>query len=361
MQCRTVPWDGTGFFFIFSARNRGFSGIMGGDDDGRRLFMKKEKYPVRKEFEFLEPVVMPMTIRGIRIDNLGLKLTWFLAPYDRFRVRLSSFRLRLRDGGRIKVHVFSPRFVKKPVPALVYYPGGGFMQTAAFAHKRNAAKMAAGAKCKVFLVHYRLAPKHPFPTGLLDCEEAFDFILSHAQKLKIDPSRIAMGGDSAGGTLTAGVILRQRDEGERRPILAMLLYPALEDGNADFESRKKYVDTPMFNTERFHFIEKYYYRNGMQGMEQYAFPLRTRDYSGLPPAYIETAEFDCLHDDGVIAAKTLRDAGIPVELVETKGTLHGYDAVEASPVTRDCLRRRIGALRKAFGMVREDSAGDVRK
>lgn len=316
--------------------------------------MKNAKYPVRKEFALLEPVVMPMTIQGIRLANLGLKLTWFLASYDHFRVRLSSFRIRLRDGGRIKVHVFSPRFVKKPVPALVYYPGGGFMQTAAFAHKRNAAKMAAGAKCKVLLVHYRLAPKYPFPTGLLDCEEAFDYILSHAEKLGIDPGRIAMGGDSAGGTLTAGVILRQRDEGEARPMFAMLLYPALEDGNADFPSRKKYVDTPMFNTERFHFIEKYYYRDGLQGMETYAFPLRNKDYSGLPPAYIETAEFDCLHDDGPIAAETLRKAGIPVDLVETKGTLHGYDAIEASPVTRDCLRRRIGALRKAFGMVKKD-------
>jgi acetyl esterase/lipase len=129
----------------------------------------------------------------------------------------------------------------------------------------------------------------------------------------------------------------------------MMLYPALEQENVDFPSRKLYVDTPMFNTERFAFIEKHYYKNGYLGMEKYAFPLRTRSYEGLPPFYIETAEFDCLHDDGVIAAETLRKAGIPVTLVETKGTFHGYDAIEISPVTKECLRKRVEALKKAFG------------
>ncbi|HRY77495.1 MAG TPA: alpha/beta hydrolase [Candidatus Izemoplasmatales bacterium] len=309
----------------------------------------KRDYHALPEFELLRPIVMPMTRLGIWFANRGLDLTWFLVPTDH-NVRISRFFIRLRDRGRLKMTVFTPKNLKDPLPALVYFPGGGFMMSAAFAHKRNAAKMAAQVGCKVILAHYRLAPRHPFPSGLLDCEEAFDYVLAHAAELGVDPNRIAMGGDSAGGTLTAGVTLLQRDENEPRPCFAMLLYPALENGNADFESRKKYVDTPMFNTARFHFIEKHYYRNGFQHMEKYAFPLRIKDYSGLPPYYIETAEFDCLHDDGVIAARRMREHGVPVELVETLGTYHGYDAVELSPVTKECVRRRVGALRKAFGL-----------
>jgi len=308
----------------------------------------KPKYEVHKEFEILRPVVMPLTPFGIWVTNRGLDLTWFLAPYDH-RVRISRMFMPVRDGHKIKLTIFTPKDVAEPMPGLVYFCGGGFMMSPSFAHKRNAAKMAAEARCKVIIAHYRLAPSHPFPEGLHDCEDAFDFVLRNADILSLDPKRIAMGGDSAGGTLTAGVTLLQRDENEQRPCFAMMMYPALERESADFPSRKKYFDTPMFNTERFAFIEKHYYKNGYQEMEKYAFPLMTRSYEGLPPFYIETAEFDCLHDDGLIAADTLRNAGIEVTLVETKGTFHGYDAIETSPVTKDCMRRRVAALQKAFG------------
>lgn len=310
------------------------------------------KYPVKPEFELLRPIVMPMNRHLIALEDLFLHLTMFLVVIDP-HVRIKTTTLVMRDGHRIRAWVFTPKHLPEKAPCLVYYPGGGFMMGPGFAHKRNAAKLAYSAGCKIILVPYRLAPKWAFPTALYDAYDSFLFVHDHAEQFGIDPNRIAMGGDSAGGALTAGSTALLRDTNKPKPIFAMMLYPALDRGFADTPSRHQYVDTPMFNTKRFEVIEKYYYKNGYFGLEKYAYPLQLETFAGLPPAYIETAEFDCLHDDGKNALIKSEASGIKVTLVETKGTFHGYDAIEASPVTKDCMRRRIQALRDAFGTVNE--------
>jgi acetyl esterase/lipase len=308
-----------------------------------------QKYKVKPEFEILRPIVMPMNRHLISIENILLHMTMFLVVIDT-RVRIRKIKVPVRDGHVLKVWTFTPKNLVKDSPSLVYFPGGGFMMGPNFGHKRNAAKIALEAGCKIFLVPYRLAPKWAFPTALFDAYDSFNYIHDHAEELNIDPNRIAMGGDSAGGTLTAGATAFLRDTNRPVPILDLLLYPAMDRGTADFPSRHQYQDTPMFNTKRFEVIEKYYYKNGFFGLEKYAFPLTLDTFVGLPSVYIETAEFDCLHDDGIRAAEVWKKAGNEVTLVETKGTFHGYDAIENSPVTKDCMRRRVAALRKAFGL-----------
>jgi len=305
------------------------------------------KYQVKPEFELLRPIVMPMNRHVIALENIFLYLTMFLVVIDP-HVRIQKMKITVRDGHKLHAWLFSPRNVKTDAPCLIYYPGGGFMMGPGFAHKRNAAKMAYSAGCKIVLVPYRLAPKWAFPTALFDAYDSFIFVHDHAKELGIDPNRMAMGGDSAGGTLTAGATALLRDTNAPVPVLNLMLYPAMDRGFADTPSRHQYIDTPMFNTKRFEIIEKYYYKNGSFGLERSAYPILLESFVGLPTMYIETAEYDCLHDDGIRAAERGRKAGIDVTLVETKGTFHGYDAIEASPVTKDCMKQRIAALRKAF-------------
>jgi acetyl esterase/lipase len=309
----------------------------------------KLKYYVRKEFIMLKPFVMPMNLFALKLLDIGLRMTMFIAPGNR-NVKITSETIFTRDQNHIKTMVFTPKKTKGVLPCLLYFPGGGFVNGPGYAHKRNCAKIAAAVGCKIFLFPYRLAPKYAFPTALYDCVDAFKYISDRFYEFHIDPLKIAVGGDSAGGTLAAGCTLILRDEHAKMPCFNMMLYPALDKGTADTPSRKLYTDTPMFNTKRFRFIEKHYYKNGYFGMEKYAFPLINEDYSRLPATYIETAEYDCLHDDGSLANDKLTKAGVAVTLVETKGTFHGYDAVERSPVTKECMKLREAALKQAFGI-----------
>lgn len=310
-------------------------------------FPMKLKYYVRKEFLMLKPFVMPMNIFALKLLDFGLRLTLFIAPGNK-NVKITKTPIFTRDQKIINTMVFTPKKAKGILPCLLYFPGGGFVNGPGYAHKRNCAKIAASVGCKIFLFPYRLAPKYAFPTALYDCVDAFKFVSDRAIDFMIDPKRIAVGGDSAGGTLAAGTTLMLRDAHAKMPCFNLMLYPALDKGTADTPSRKLYTDTPMFNTKRFKFIEKHYYKNGYFGLEKYAYPLLNDNFDRLPPTYIETAEYDCLHDDGVLANKKLTAAGVPVTLVETKGTFHGYDAVERSPVTKECMVLRQAALKQAF-------------
>ena len=307
----------------------------------------KPTYEIQKEFRKLQPFVMPMNLVGIWLVDRGLRATMFLSGRHPM-VKRTRIKMITRDGGTLHLRLFTPKKRAGNLPCVLYFPGGGFMMGPNYAHERNCARICAEVGCLVVLAPYRLAPRYTFPTPLSDAEDTYRFLVDHAKILSIDPLRIALSGDSAGGTLTAGLSLLLRDTKSPMPVLEQMLYPALEGPDAKSPSRATYTDTPMFNTKRFRFIEKYFYKFGYFGLERYAFPLLHTDFAGLPPAYIETAEFDCLHDDGVRYAHVLTQAGIPVTLVETKGTFHGYDAVAKSPVTEDCIRRRIASLKQAF-------------
>lgn len=308
--------------------------------------MKSNK--VKKEFRKLKSFVMPRSVIAIRFINLFLKITTRFTKIDR-NVIVNRQMIQTRDKKNIIITIFSPERSSGILPCLVYYPGGGFMMGMTLAHKRSAAIIVSRLQCKVILVSYRLAPKHLFPTALYDAVDAYKYVYTNAEELGIDPKRIAIGGDSSGGSLTAGVALMVRDEKSPKPCLQLMLYPALDKVSLNTKSRRKFRDTPVFNTKVFAFMNKIVYKNGYFGMKNYAYPLTEESLVDLPPAYIETAEFDCLHDDGVRYATALRKAGIPVTLVETKGTFHGYDTVMTSPVVQQCMHQRLGRLKEAFG------------
>ena len=250
------------------------------------------------------------------------------------------------SGDTIQALWYSPKGIEGNAPCLVYYHGGGFVTPAAPYHYSLAREYAERAGCKVLFVDYRLAPKYPFPAAPEDCYAAYSWILANAEELSADPARVAVAGDSAGGQLATVVCLMAKDRGQTTPCGQMLIYPAA--GDVDTESVRKYTDTPMCNSRDMEKYGKLYRPDPFVGNPVYASPIEAESLAGLPEAYVETAEFDCLRDGGILYAERLRQFGIPAELYNTEGTMHGFDIVLDSSIVRDCVDRRVAFLKHIF-------------
>lgn len=251
---------------------------------------------------------------------------------------------RVTVAGKVPVRAFliSPKGEKRKLPCLVYFHGGGFVFKAARYHYRNAAAYARTG-CRVLLVDYRLAPKYAYPVPNEDCFAAYAWAAEHAAELAIDSARLAVGGDSAGGCLAADVIFRAHRAGLPAPRFFMLVYPVL-DRRMQMQSMQAFSDTPMWNARLNKKMWQYYLADG-----QYRSPAEEGDFSFFPPTYLETAEYDCLLDEGVAFAEKLREQHVPVTVRETSGTMHGYDIVRRSAITQESIMARCVALATALG------------
>ena len=250
------------------------------------------------------------------------------------------------DGEKITCFVLSPKNLTKKVPCLLYLHGGGFVLEAAGYHYANAMRYAKEVGCKVVFPLYRLAPRHPHPVFFEDCYAAFCWAYDHGEALGIDTTRIGIGGDSAGSTLAVGVCLMARER--KHPVrfrFQMLPYPFLDARNSS-DSCKRFTDTPMWNSSLSQRIAPM--TNVDRSNPNYVWysPVEAKSFENLPPAYIETAEFDCLHDDGILYDRLLRDAGIDVTLNETKGTMHGFDIAQKAPTTLAVMTQRIAFMKR---------------
>lgn len=304
-------------------------------------------YKVKPEFEKFKKFRLPRNIIAIALINLYIKISTLFIRSPK-NVTIQKLSVPTRDQKNIKITFYSPLSYKGDIPCLIYFPGGGFMMVAHSAHRKTSPLIASEVNCHVMLVHYRLAPKHLFPTALYDALDAYQWICDRSKEFHIDKSKIAIGGDSSGGSIAAGAALMIRDQNRPKACLQVLIYPALDKLSANYSSRRKFDDTPVFNTRIFAYINKIVYKNGFFGLKNYAYPLTEQSFENLPPAYIETAEFDCLHDDGVRYAFALNNAGVKATLVETKGTFHGFDVAPKSSVTIKYMNKRVEALKSAF-------------
>lgn len=278
-------------------------------------------------------------------------LQFFMGPL--FRLESSTADLTVErkiipvaDGKTIRALWYSPKDIGENASCLVYYHGGGFVWPASPHHYSLAKEYALRAHCKVLFVDYRLAPKYPFPIAPEDCFAAYSWVLANAGQLSVDPARIAVAGDSAGGQLATVVCLMAKDQGQAIPCGQMLIYPAA--GDVETESVKQYTDTPMCNSKDMEKYGKLYRPDLSVGNNVYASPIEAESLEGLPAAYIETAEFDCLRDGGILYAERLREFGVSAELYNTEGTMHGFDIVLKSPIVWECVNRRIAFLKRIF-------------
>lgn len=233
-------------------------------------------------------------------------------------------------------------------PALLDLHGGGFVLGSIDMEHAFATQVARDLDAVVVVPDYRLAPEHPFPAGLDDCYATLTWMHQHADALGIDTARVAVGGQSAGGGLTAATALLARDRGGPAICFQFLGIPEL-DHRLDTTSMRTFVDTPLWHRPNAVLSWQYYLGPEVTEVSPYASPAIADDLAGLPPAYVSTMEFDPLRDEGIIYALRMMEAGVPVELHSYPGTFHGSAMIPFAAVSRRAHAEVIDALRRGLG------------
>ncbi len=210
-----------------------------------------------------------------------------------------------------------------PFPALVLFHGSGWVVANLDVCDAPARALANRTGCVVVAVNYQKAPEHKFPTPLDDCYVTTQWVAEHAGELDIDPARIGVAGDSAGGNLAAAVAQKARDENGPALAYQLLIYPAT-DFDVDTPSSLANAEGYLLQREGMRWFWEHYLASPEDADNPHACPLRARDFSGLPPAFVATAGFDPLCDDGKRYATALRDAGVPVTYRHYEGMIHGF-------------------------------------
>jgi len=270
-----------------------------------------------------------------------------LAPGEPERVaHVENLRLPGPDG-EIAVRLYRPES-KSALPGLVYFHGGGFVLCNLESHDGVCRSLANAAGCAVVSVDYRLAPEHPFPAAPEDCYAVTRFVAEHGRELGIDTARIAVGGDSAGGNLTAVVSQMARDRRGPRLRLQLLVYP-VTDASFDTPSYRENAEGYFLTTNMMKWFWSKYLADPADAANPYASPLRAKDLTGLPPGLCITAEFDPLRDEGEAYAARLREAGVDVATTRYDGMFHGFFGMGAMlDQAKKAVAQAAGALKKAL-------------
>ncbi len=208
-------------------------------------------------------------------------------------------------------------------PALVYYHGGGWVIGDLESHDQTCRAIANAAGCIVIAVDYRLAPEHKFPAAADDAVAATRWIWQNAERLGIDGKRIAIGGDSAGGNLAAVVALDARDRGGPPIVLQVLVYPST-DMSLSYPSHERHAEQLPLRRATMRWFVNHYLRDAVDAGNWRASPMRAGSLAKLPPAFVATAGFDPLCDEGEAYAKALADAGVAVTHERFPGQIHGF-------------------------------------
>lgn len=208
-------------------------------------------------------------------------------------------------------------------PALVFFHGGGWVIGDLDSHDQACRALANAARCVVVAVDYRLAPEHKFPAAVEDAIVATRWVADNAQSLGIDASRLAVGGDSAGGNLAAVVSLDARDRGGLPLAFQLLIYPST-DMRMDRPSHLRHADQLPLRRATMQWFIGHYLRDGGDEVDWRASPLRAGDFRNLPPALVVTAEFDPLCGEGEAYAQALSSAGVLAMHKRFDGQIHGF-------------------------------------
>jgi len=300
-----------------------------------------------------------------RVTRSGLPMIWDVSPFVARRIyretraalspqapEVSEARLILAPGpdGPIPLRGFRPRGAQKSevLPALIYFHGGGWVIGDPDTHDVICRQLANGAGCAVFSVDYRLAPEYRFPAAVEDCIAATQWIAAQAKALAIDPARIAVAGDSAGGTLATVVALAARDAGGPRLCFQMLIYPAT-DQRQGFPSIMRNAEWLPLTGKAMKYFRGHYLPHESEWLDWRASPYLAKSLAGLPPAYLLTAGFDVLRDEGRAYAERLAKEGVATEYKDYPDMVHAFllwgGAIDtANTAVGACC----DALRKAF-------------
>jgi acetyl esterase/lipase len=251
-------------------------------------------------------------------------------------------------AGLIRVRVYSPK-ATGTLPILIYFHGGGWVAGDLDTYDATCRALTNAAGCIVVSVDYRLAPEHKFPAAPDDCYAAVKWVAANASQINGDGTRLAIGGDSAGGNLTAVVAEMSRDRGGPALSFQLLVYP-VTDYNFETSSYRENADGYLLTRDAMIWFWNHYLAAPSEGTLPQASPLRSKNLRGLPPALVITAGFDPLRDEGEAYAACLRDAGVPVVLSRYDGMIHGFFGLSSMLDQGKAAMAEAGnSLRMAFG------------
>jgi len=225
-------------------------------------------------------------------------------------------------GGPIPMRIYTPLHMRCK-GLLLYLHGGGWVIGDVGTHDSLCCTLANAAGCRIISVDYRLAPEHKYPAAVEDAFSAACWVLENARQLDVDPARIAVGGDSAGGNLAAAITLMARDRAAFSLALQVLVYPVTNYA-FDTLSYRENAEGYLLTRADMQWFWRQYLGEEERGAESYASPLRATDLRGLPPALVMTAQYDPLRDEGEAYARRLSEAGVPVNLRRYDGMIHAF-------------------------------------
>ena len=310
--------------------------------------------PLHPEFELL--LTEMAAAGGPQLIDLppaeGREMFRAMQPMDGLpEVGSVSNRTIAGPGDEIALRIYTPTAppeLGEHYPVLVIFHGGGWVIGDLDTADSSCRDICQLANCVVVSVDYRLAPEHPYPAAVEDCYAATCWVAEHAGELQADASRLAVGGDSAGGNLAAVVSLMSRDKGYPSIGFQLLIYP-VTDAASNTPSYRENAEGYLLTAEAMAWFWDHYIPNAEQRQNPYASPASAADLSGLPPALVLTAEFDPLRDEGEAYAKALANAGINTEQVRYDGLIHGFFGMShAVPAGRAGVEKACAVLKDHF-------------
>jgi acetyl esterase len=263
-------------------------------------------------------------------DFSALSITEYRQAGERFSslagtgltVKLVEDQVLETAVGRIPVRLYHPQPEIK-LPVMVFTHGGGYIRGSLTSHDALCSTLAASSECAVVSVDYRLAPEHPFPAAVNDAFAATLWVSENAARLNVDEEKLAVGGDSAGGCLAIATTLLARQRGTPKIAYQMLFYPAT-DAAMSSASWSEFGTGYLLTAEAARYGYDFYLPPGVDRRQELVSPLFAEDLSGLPPAFVITAEYDPLRDEGEEFVKRLREAGVAVEHRRAAGMIHNF-------------------------------------
>jgi acetyl esterase len=268
-------------------------------------------------------------------------------PKDVAVGKVENFTIPGPDGP-LRARSYAPIAAVGPLPTLVYFHGGGFVAGSLDSHDGLCRLFTAEGGFTVIAVDYRLAPEHPWPAAVDDAWAAMQWIEQNAASLGVDAGRMAVGGDSAGGLLTAIVTQLARDKGGLKIAYQLLMFPNTQmDGETS--SLSEFAVGYFLERRAIEYFNSLYLPPGTDRNSPKVSPLRAKNFAGLPPAYIMLGGYDPLHDEGLAYAEKLRTAGVKVTLADYPGMVHGFIYLQTVlPQAHEAVTEAAKAVKKAL-------------